>query len=324
MRTLLLLSCALSGCGANHYLKQIVGPMNYAIQQGDYGKAKALAAQGYDLNSPPTPTQQPALAQALLYQAPNDFIVFLLDHGAKPSPALFGAIGCKLPAGYQVTVGKFADMPYSCGEPVDAVKLLLDRGADPNSRDPGSGVTPLMSAASLGHLATADLLLSRGADLKARSNSGLRPVMYALAQRRSAVVESFMSKGDRVSPDEAALSAKLGVLCTREEGVKTGYAVVNQSTEDQARDAHLPEVAKLCMELSPDFTNGYMAGVDQWHAEITQQFNTELRSSLLGLFQAADGIWGLRSRLDLGVPGSAAAQALDAVSGSVQPPQTGK
>src|SRR6476659_7437447 len=52
---------------------------------------------------------------------------------------------------------------------VDAVRLLLDRGADVNAREQYKGQTALMWAAAERHPAVVKLLLDRGADWKIRS-----------------------------------------------------------------------------------------------------------------------------------------------------------
>jgi uncharacterized protein len=54
---------------------------------------------------------------------------------------------------------------------LDAVRLLLDRGADPNARQQ-VGYTPLMGAAGSGRDALVDLLLARGADPTAVAEDG--------------------------------------------------------------------------------------------------------------------------------------------------------
>jgi ankyrin repeat protein len=43
------------------------------------------------------------------------------------------------------------------------VKLLLEKGTDPKSKDPGSGRTPLSWAASNGHEAVVIMLLEKAA-----------------------------------------------------------------------------------------------------------------------------------------------------------------
>ena len=52
---------------------------------------------------------------------------------------------------------------------VDAVRMLLDRGADVNARESYKGQTALMWAAAERHPAVVKLLLERGADWKVRS-----------------------------------------------------------------------------------------------------------------------------------------------------------
>ena len=54
---------------------------------------------------------------------------------------------------------------------VDAVRMLLDRGADVNARERYKGQTALMWAAAERHAAVVELLLERGADWKIRIRS---------------------------------------------------------------------------------------------------------------------------------------------------------
>ena len=62
---------------------------------------------------------------------------------------------------------------------VDAVNLLLARGADPNTTEGWRGQTALMWAAAEGHDAVIRVLIARGADLKARSNAGFTALLFA-------------------------------------------------------------------------------------------------------------------------------------------------
>lgn len=61
------------------------------------------------------------------------------------------------------------------------VRLLLEYGADPNSRQQ-MGFTPLMGAAANGHVEIMKLLLERGADPKLVSEEGKAAKDYALAK----------------------------------------------------------------------------------------------------------------------------------------------
>ena len=58
------------------------------------------------------------------------------------------------------------------GGSADVIALLLDRGAQIDTRDLQSGATPLMVAASLGRAEALTLLLKRGADPTLRDNAG--------------------------------------------------------------------------------------------------------------------------------------------------------
>jgi cytohesin len=57
---------------------------------------------------------------------------------------------------------------------VDAIRTLLDNGADVNAKETQRGTTPLMWAADEGHAAAVKLLIERGADIKAASNPAPR------------------------------------------------------------------------------------------------------------------------------------------------------
>ena len=57
---------------------------------------------------------------------------------------------------------------------VEAMKVLVDRGADVNAKETARGTTPLMWAADEGHPAAVKLLIERGADIAARSNPAQR------------------------------------------------------------------------------------------------------------------------------------------------------
>ena len=61
---------------------------------------------------------------------------------------------------------------------INAVRTLLDKGADVNEKD-GVGGTPLFWAVREGHTELAKLLIERGADVNKRDNAGWGPLFWA-------------------------------------------------------------------------------------------------------------------------------------------------
>jgi ankyrin repeat protein len=73
------------------------------------------------------------------------------------------------------------------------VKLLLEKGADPNAKDKASR-TPLWWAVWAGHEAVAKLLLERAADSNARDEDGRTPLWWAVWAGHEAVVKLLLEK----------------------------------------------------------------------------------------------------------------------------------
>ena len=71
---------------------------------------------------------------------------------------------------------------------VEAMKVLLDHGADINAKETLRGTTPLMWAADEAHPAAIQLLIERGADFKARSSPAERGRGPALGKANVNVV----------------------------------------------------------------------------------------------------------------------------------------
>jgi len=90
----------------------------------------------------------------------------------------------------------------------DAVRQLLDGGADPNIKN-DAGATALMWA--VGDLAKTTLLLDRGADPNARSDEGPTPLVIAATQfRSSAVVKLLLDRGAKPAGGAVVRAASAG------------------------------------------------------------------------------------------------------------------
>ncbi|CAH0039831.1 unnamed protein product [Clonostachys rhizophaga] len=76
------------------------------------------------------------------------------------------------------------------------VKLLVDKGADLDSKDNEWGRTPLLWAALRGHEAVVKLLVDKGADLDSKDNEwGRTPLSWAARSGHEAVVRLLIDKG---------------------------------------------------------------------------------------------------------------------------------
>lgn len=84
---------------------------------------------------------------------------------------------------------------------VEAVKALLDKGADVNAKSP-YGVTPLWLSARRGHTAVVKLLLERGADPNARENvNRSTPLGWAAWKGHVEVVKLLLDRGAEGTED---------------------------------------------------------------------------------------------------------------------------
>jgi ankyrin repeat protein len=140
----------------------------------------------------------------------------LVDAGADPN-ATVGA-------------GETALMTAARTGNIDAVRLLLDRGAQVNAADTESNQTALMLAIRENHPDVVRLLLERGADAKARTKiidnpppeagnlqgigraqnlpkgviqGGMTPLLYAAREGRANIAEMLVPKGAEVNQAEA-------------------------------------------------------------------------------------------------------------------------
>jgi ankyrin repeat protein len=68
------------------------------------------------------------------------------------------------------------------------VKLLLEKGADLESKD-GFSLTPLLRAAANGHEAVVKLLLEKGADFMSKDCYGETPLLLATRSGQKAMVK---------------------------------------------------------------------------------------------------------------------------------------
>lgn len=89
---------------------------------------------------------------------------------------------------------------------IEAVRALLDAGADIDAASPSLGFNALLNAADKGNLTLMHLLIKRGADVEARISSGATPLMLAARNGHSKAVIFLLANGS-----QADVANKTGV-----------------------------------------------------------------------------------------------------------------
>jgi len=112
----------------------------------------------------------------------SEIVLFLLDSGAEIDRVDF--------------MGRTALLYASTGPFPETVKILLDRGADPNKVDTDEHFSPLMHAAAEGQLEVVQVLIAYGADRSMKDVDGDDAASFALRSGHRHVVEYLNSIED--------------------------------------------------------------------------------------------------------------------------------
>ena len=145
-----------------------------ACAVGDERRALALLDRDPALIHQRTDDGYPAVGFAIFFRHPA-LARALIERGADVNAAADNAQRVA-PVHAAATVGD-----------IETMRLLLDRGADPNARQQ-SGFTPLHAAAGNGDLEMARLLVARGADRHARTDDGADAAEIAAKRGRGEFV----------------------------------------------------------------------------------------------------------------------------------------
>ncbi len=109
---------------------------------------------------------------------------------------------------------------------VDAVRELIESGADLNVREPAGGSSPLISAATFGQAEVARLLIEAGADLDQQNNDGSTALITAAFFAHEEIVAALLDAGADKSIRNNAGSTALDAVTPPFEAVRDIYDFV--------------------------------------------------------------------------------------------------
>ncbi|MEP7352188.1 MAG: ankyrin repeat domain-containing protein [Acidobacteriota bacterium] len=228
-------------------------PLMYAAREGALESIRALSSVDADLNATDPDGVTPLLLAITNYHF--DAAALLLEKGADAKTADSAGMTPLYAAVDMNTLGEIFGRPGRAPRDkisaLDLMKILLDRGADPNAGlktsalqrahtpgEPtlGEGATPLARAARSGDVATIEMLIARGANPSLPLKNGTTPLMFATGLGRG--VSAFAKD----SGTEAELLAGAKVLLDHGADINAISAAGQTAMHfaAQATDANFP------------------------------------------------------------------------------------
>lgn len=202
--------------------------LSSAISKNDIQKVNALISEGADVNAKNSGSQTPLMEAAV--KGCSKIAKLLIAKGAnvnarsvKGETALSLAMSSKysdieclvletpllsaevvsaakpvVEGGNPVSTKASDDVESSlkekCQDPTKMVKVLVDNGADVNSKDP-NGRTLLMIAAIRGYTEIAKLLIAKGADVNVKSDKNETALSLAKANNNNEIIRLLTEAG---------------------------------------------------------------------------------------------------------------------------------
>lgn len=193
-----------AGALTNHLVSGEIPLLQRAAQVGNVELVRLLLEHGAAAGLPQTATYAASSGRLEVLQLVERTGANLREDADQPlrSAAVAGCVEC---VRYLLGRGAQADARDSnqrtaLGQAVafrrhDAVRALLEGGADARQADPESGWTPLMNAAMAGDSAMIGILIGAGADPAARDKQGKTAADYARGAGNAQVVPLLARRG---------------------------------------------------------------------------------------------------------------------------------
>ena len=127
---------------------------------------------------------------------------------------------------------------------LEAVKQHIEAGTDLNKKDPMSGSTPLITAASFGKNKIAQVLIDAGADMTLKNNDGATALHTAAFFCRVEVVQSLVdAKADKTAKNNFGMTPRESVMGPFAE-IKPIYEMLQQQLGPIGLQIDLTEIEK--------------------------------------------------------------------------------
>jgi uncharacterized protein len=209
-----------------------LSPLLFAVREGWIETVRVLVIAGADVSKAAVDGSSPLLVA--VQNGHYAIAQFLLDHGANPNQAnAKGWTPLYLAVSNRNALSTAVPAPSSDGV-LDFIKILLDRGADPNRRIQvhaevhqannslwlkEEGATPLLRAALCGDLTVVRLLLAHGADPSIPTFDQTTPLMVAAGIGWAEGFTFQYSEEETVQLVDLLLELGAAINATNEDGL---------------------------------------------------------------------------------------------------------